>query len=87
MKEQELIELGFEKITDVDEIDNVEFYYYGLKIGKASQIELHTQCNTDIINNEWNVRMDETWILVKDKENLKELIDVLSKQKESLTYY
>lgn len=84
MTEQDLIDLGFEKI-EIDDIfddnDTGTYYYYIYFL--SDDISLVTPCN-DEINGEWFVEFNaSTDLQFRSKEKLVVLMDII---KESLTY-
>lgn len=77
MKEQDLIDLGFDKMEDFDEEST--FYYYELDIGIGWSASILSSGNYEVKNDEWDVQLTDTCIIIKDKEKLIELITVLKK--------
>lgn len=78
MKEQDLIDLGFEKQIE----ENVEdpFYYYYWEPYKMSRIGLISQANDEVTNNFWNVYMfDDDDIVFSDIEDVKLFMDVIKR--------
>ena len=81
MKEQDLVDLGFER-TDVSEIESGgdPFHYYTLDF--TTGFSLITQASDEVVNNEWVVEVFETsTIRFTDKKSIKELIKIINKAK------
>ncbi len=79
MKEQDLIDLGFER-TDVSEIESggEAFYYYTLDFSRG--FSLITPANTDVEKDDWYVELFETpEINFVDKKDVKQLIDLIKR--------
>ncbi len=80
MKEQDIIDLGFER-TDVSEIESGDdaFYYYTYDLGKGA-ISLISNANNEVIDGRWCVEIfeDET-IKFWDVSDLKKFIDIVKK--------
>ena len=80
MTEQELIELGFERV-DVSEQESggKAFYYYTYDIGNGT-ISLISQSNDEVENSNWHVEVfDDTHIRFETVEDLTKFITVVEK--------
>lgn len=77
MKEQNLIELGFERNDDNDG-DN-DYYYYTLELGNDySPLCLISNGNDEAGDNDWSVSIfDYESIIFTELKQLKELINLL----------
>ena len=79
MKEQDIVDLGFER-TDVSEIESggEAFYYYTLDFSRG--FGLITSANTDVEKDDWYVELFETpEINFVDKKDVKQLIDLIKR--------
>ena len=80
MKEQDLIDLEFER-DDVtaEESGDDAFYYYTYDLGKGA-ISLISDANNEVIDERWGVEIfeDET-IQFWDVSDLKKFIDIIKK--------
>ncbi len=77
MKEQDIVDLGFER-TDVSEIESggEAFYYYTLDFSRG--FGLITPANTDVKKDDWYVEIFEApKINFVDKKDVKQLIDLI----------
>jgi len=80
MKEEELIQLGFERV-DVSEQESGDkaFHYYTYDIGNGS-ISLITQSNDEVKDNYWHVEVfDDTSIRFETIEDVTKFIQVIEK--------
>tara|TARA_R110000787_G_scaffold212720_1_gene322334 strand:- start:33 stop:287 length:255 start_codon:yes stop_codon:yes gene_type:complete len=80
MKEQELIELGFERV-DVSEQESGDkaFYYYTYDIGNGA-ISLISQSNDEVENSNWHVEVfEDSTIRFETIEELIKFIEVTDK--------
>ena len=80
MTEQELIELGFERVdVSKQESGDKAFYYYTYDIGNGT-ISLISQSNDEVENSNWHVEVFEyTSIRFETIEDLTEFIQVTEK--------
>ena len=81
MKEKDIIDLGFEKnIVPIEESGmDYDFYYYSLDI---AQIDLLSQANDEVEDGNWKVQILEGGIMISDKEDLTQLIQILKRNQE-----
>ena len=81
MKEKDIIDLGFEKnIVPIEESGmDYDFYYYSLDI---AQIDLLSQANDEVEDENWKVQILESGITISDKEDLIQLIQILKRNQE-----
>jgi|TARA_B100001094_G_scaffold45393_1_gene40341 hypothetical protein len=81
MSEQDLIDLGFEKIEQNDEYDKFHYYSYDIK-GEPGAGSLISSANDELlINDMWEVYawdINES-LVFDDKEDIKIYIDVLER--------
>ena len=80
MKEEELIQLGFERV-DVSEEDSGDkaFHYYTYDIGNGT-ISLITQSNDEVEDNNWHVEVfEDTSIRFETIEDITKFIQVTEK--------
>lgn len=80
MKEQDLIDLGFER-TDVNEQESGDkaFHYYTYDIGNGT-ISLITQSNDEVENDNWHVEVfDDVTIRFETIEDVTKFIQVTEK--------
>ena len=80
MKEQDLIDLGFERFDQDDEYD--KFYYYSYDLNKEAGCgSLISDSNDEVVDGKWKVyAWDINENLVFDnKEDIKIYIDVLER--------
>ena len=79
MTENELINLGFEKVVVSPEesgSDN-EYYYYTLDIGKVGFI---TNANDEMVNGEWVCYLfDYSTFIINDAKDLEQLLMLFKK--------
>ena len=75
MKEQDLIDLGFQKQNDDD------FYYYTYDFTKG--LSLITNANDEVVDNEWVVEIFNTddKIRFTDKQDVNDLILLINSNK------
>ena len=80
MKEQDLVDLGFER-TDVSEIESGgdPFHYYTLDFARG--LSLISQASDEVIDNEWFVEFFETdpTIRFTVREHVEALIKIINK--------
>ena len=80
MKEQDLIQLGFERV-DVSEEESGDkpFHYYTYDIGNST-ISLITQSNDEVENDNWHVEVfNDTSIRFETLEDITKFIQVTEK--------
>ena len=80
MKEEELIQLGFERV-DVSEKESGDkaFYYFTYDIGNGT-ISLIIQSNDEVKDNNWHVEVfDDTSIRFETIEDITKFIQVTEK--------
>ena len=74
MREQDLIDLGFERV-DIEDYGDVD-HYYNLDIG---DITLITHCQSEVRDGAWFVEMFNSETLrVYDRQGLEDLIHILN---------
>ena len=75
MKEQDLIDLGFQKQNDDD------FYYYTYDFTKG--LSLITNANDEVVDNKWVVEIfnTEDEIRFTDKQDVNDLIELINSNK------
>ena len=82
MKEQDLVDLGFER-ADVSEIESGgdPFHYYTLDFARG--LSLISQASDEVVDNKLFVEVFETnpQIRFTDKKPIKELIKIITKAK------
>lgn len=79
MKEQDIIDLGFQKEIGQDGI--VEFYYYVYDFGRG--LSLISNANDEAINGKWYVDVfEEDNIRFTTKEDLEIFINIVKKNKK-----
>ncbi len=81
MKEQDLIDLGFERVDVSKEEHGLfdPFHYYTYDIGNGS-ISLITQSNDEVKDNYWHVEVfNDTSIRFETIEDITEFIEVTEK--------
>jgi hypothetical protein len=81
MSEQDLIDLGFEKIEQNDEYDKFHYYCYDIKEESGSGTLISSANDELLVNDEWQVY---TWdinenLVFDNKEDIKIYIDVLER--------
>ena len=86
MKEEDLIELGFDKVTVSEEIIKGDmifpsFYYYVYEFKeKGSPLDLISPANDEIEKGNWTVVVyDAGMVEFSSKEDVKTYIDVINK--------
>lgn len=80
MKEEDLIQLGFQRqgVTKEESGDKA-FHYYTYDIGNGT-ISLITQSNDEVVNDSWHVEVfDDTHIRFETVEDLTKFITVVEK--------
>ena len=80
MKEQDLIDLGFQRVDVSEEEHGAKpFHYYTYDIGNGT-ISLITQSNDEVVNDSWHVEVfDDTHIRFETVEDLTKFITVVEK--------
>ena len=80
MKEEELVQLGFERVdVSAKESGATPFHYYTYDIGNGS-ISLITQSNDEVKDNYWHVEVfDDTSIRFETIEDITKFIQVTEK--------
>ena len=80
MKEEELIQLGFERVdVSAKESGDKAFYYFTYDIGNGT-ISLITQSNDEVKDNNWHVEVfDDTSIRFETIEDITKFIQVTEK--------
>ena len=82
MKEQDIIDLGFDK--EFDYSFGGEYHYYVYDFGRG--LSLISNANDETINGEWYVDVfDEDNIRFTNKKDLERLINLLNKNKNLQT--
>ena len=86
MKEQDLIDLGFERTYLIDlgleRIDEDTFYYYALDLVRG--LELISNDSDDLADGKWYVELYEAdGIRFVDKENLEAFINIVKRNSPS----
>ena len=80
MKEQDLVDLGFER-TDVSEIESGgdPFHYYTLDF--TTGFSLITQASNEVVENEWFVEIFNTEDIIRfeDKNELEQFINIVKR--------
>ena len=79
MKEQGLINLGFERVdVSAEESGDEAFYYYGLDLGNQRVVNLISPANTEVIDNKWFVEVfEDESICFDDIDQLKTFIKIV----------
>ena len=80
IKEQDLVNLGFEKIcVSEKESGDIAFHYYTYDIGNST-ISLITQSNDEVENDNWHVEVfNDTSIRFETLEDITKFIQVTEK--------
>jgi hypothetical protein len=79
MKEQELIDEGFERVDQLKEEtgDKTDYYYYQLEFNP--DFVLISDASDEITNDQWKVYCYESGIVIKDLEDVQMLIALFGK--------
>jgi hypothetical protein len=79
MKEQELIDEGFERVDQLTEEtgDKTDYYYYQLEFNP--DFVLISDASDEITNDQWKVYCYESGIVIKDLEDVQMLIALFGK--------
>jgi hypothetical protein len=86
MKEQDIIDLGFDKEFDYCYGGGGEYHYYVYDFGRS--LSLISNTNDETINSEWYVDIfEEDNIRFTNKKDLERLINLLNKNKNLQTKY
>jgi hypothetical protein len=84
MKEQDIIDLGFDKEFDYCYGGGGEYHYYVYDFGRS--LSLISNTNDETINSEWYVDIfEEDNIRFTNKKDLERLINLLNKNKNLQT--
>ena len=78
MGEQELIELGFDRvdILNSDSQNGYDYYYYHKEL--CSGVLLHSTDNIDVIDNNWLLKSFEIPALnIKDKVHYEQFLEIM----------
>ena len=81
MREQDLIDLGFERIEQNDEYDKFHYYCYDIKGEPGSGTLISSSNDELLINDDWQVY---AWdinerLVFNNKEDIRTYIDVLER--------
>ena len=80
MKEQDIIDLGFNKEFGHDNIEEFYFYYYVYDFGRG--LSLISNANEESVDNKWFVDVfEEDNIRFTTKEDLTEFINIINRNK------
>ena len=86
MKEQDIIDLGFDKKFDYCYGGGGEYHYYVYDFGR--NLSLISNANGETANDEWYVDIfEEDNVRFKNKKDLERLINLLNKNKNLQTKY
>jgi hypothetical protein len=79
MKEQELIDEGFERVDQLTEEtgDKTDYYYYQLEFNP--DFVLMSDASDEITNDQWKVYCYESGIVIKDLEDVQMLSALFGK--------
>jgi hypothetical protein len=79
MKEQELIDEGFERVDQLTEEtgDKTDYYYYQLEFNP--DFVLMSDASDEITNDQWKVYCYESGIVIKDLEDVQMLVALFGK--------
>lgn len=78
MTEQELIDLGFERVDILDEESQNGYDYYFYQKEIYDQIALHSTDNTDVKNDSWELNCFEIpAICIKTKEHFLQFLEIM----------
>lgn len=78
MTEQELIDLGFERVDILDEESQNGYDYYFYQKEICDQIALHSTDNTDVKNDSWELNCFEIpAICIKTKEHFLQFLEIM----------
>ena len=84
MKEQDIIDLGFDKESDYCYGGGGEYHYYVYDFGRS--LSLISNANDEAINGEWYVDIfEEDNVRFTNKKDLERLINLLNKNKNLQT--
>lgn len=79
MKEQELIDEGFERVDQLVEEtgDKTDYYYYQLEFNP--DFVLMSDASDEITNDQWKVYCYESGIVIRDLEDVQMLVALFGK--------
>lgn len=79
MKEQELIDEGFERVDQLTEEtgDKTDYYYYQLEFNP--DFVLMSDASDEITNDQWKVYCYESGIVIRDLEDVQMLVALFGK--------
>ena len=79
MKEQDLINLGFERVdVSAEESGDEAFYYYTLDLGNQRVVSLISPADNEIVDNKWSVELfEDASISFDDIDQLKTFIKIV----------
>jgi hypothetical protein len=79
MKEQELIDEGFERVDQLIEEtgDKTDYYYYQLEFNP--DFVLMSDASDEITNDQWKVYCYESGIVIRDLEDVQMLVALFGK--------
>lgn len=79
MTEQELIDLGFERVDILDEESQNGYDYYFYQKEICDQIALNSTDNTDVKNDSWELNCFEIpAICIKTKEHFLQFLEIMN---------
>jgi hypothetical protein len=79
MSEQELIELGFEKVDvlNSDSQNGYDYYYYHKEL--CLGLLLHSTDNIDVIDNNWSLKsFDIPALNIKEREHYVQFLEIMN---------
>lgn len=78
MKEQDLIDLGFERYDENDH--GHKFHYYTLDLGTNQVVSFITPASDEVQNDEWYVEIwQDSGIMFDDSKELSQFIDIVKR--------
>jgi len=79
MTEQEIIELGFEKVDILHNESQNGYDYYFYQKELCDQIVLHSTDNTDVKNDSWEIKCFEIpSIRIESKEHFLQFLEIMN---------
>jgi hypothetical protein len=79
MTEQEIIELGFEKVDILHNESQNGYDYYFYQKELCDQIVLHSTDNTDVKNDSWEIKCFEIpSIRIENKEHFLQFLEIMN---------
>ena len=78
MTEEELIDLGFEKIDilDSDSQNGYDYYYYNKEL--CSGVLLHSTDNIDVIDNKWSLKsFDIPALNITERTHYEQFLEIM----------